>query len=97
MSQAGIVNKPMIESFSEYRQNTIMLYTSEDGKPHIQLRPESGMAYIAKLVILELFQTSIQNVTTHIRSIYDEGKLIEWPTCKESLQVDRKIYVNTTR
>ena len=35
----------------------------------------------------ELFQTTPQNITIHIRSIYKEGELEETGTCKEHLQV----------
>jgi len=38
----------------------------------------------------ELFQTSPQNVTIHIRNIYDEGELQKNPTCKEYLQVKQE-------
>ena len=35
----------------------------------------------------ELFQTTPQNVTQHIRTIYADGELEQEATCKESLQV----------
>jgi hypothetical protein len=35
----------------------------------------------------ELFQTSPQNVTLHLKSVYDEGELSEAATCKDYLQV----------
>ncbi len=35
----------------------------------------------------ELYQTSSQNITQHIREIYREGECSEEATCKESLQV----------
>ena len=35
----------------------------------------------------ELFQTTPQNVTLHLKAIYDEGELTEEATCKDYLQV----------
>jgi len=35
----------------------------------------------------ELFQTTPQNVTLHLKAIFAEGKLIEAATCKDYLQV----------
>ena len=35
----------------------------------------------------ELFQTTPQNMTLHIRDIYDDGEQSEQSTCKEYLQV----------
>ena len=35
----------------------------------------------------ELFQTTTQNITIHIKGIYEDGELDELATCKEYLQV----------
>ncbi len=35
----------------------------------------------------ELFQTTPQNITLHLRAIYEEGELAEAATCKDYLQV----------
>ena len=35
----------------------------------------------------ELFSTSTQNITTHLKNIYDDAELKEVATCKEILQV----------
>ena len=38
----------------------------------------------------QLFQTTPQNVTMHIQTIYEEGELAETATCKEFLQVRKE-------
>ena len=38
----------------------------------------------------ELFQTTPQNITMHVRSVYADGELSEVATCKECLQVQRE-------
>ena len=37
--------------------------------------------------IAELFQTTPQNVTLHLKAIFEEGELEEEATCKDYLQV----------
>lgn len=65
----------------------IILYRSDDRTAEIQLRAEGGTVWLAQADIADLFQTTPQNVTQHIKSLYDEGELLESATCKELLQV----------
>lgn len=37
--------------------------------------------------IAELYQTTPQNITLHVKNIYEEGELVEESTCKYYLQV----------
>lgn len=37
--------------------------------------------------IVKLYNTTLQNITIHIRKIYTDGELEEKPTCKQYLQV----------
>jgi hypothetical protein len=65
----------------------LILYQSEDGKTRIQCRFEDESIWLTQAQIAELFQTTPQNITQHIRSIYDENELDETATCKSYLQV----------
>jgi hypothetical protein len=65
----------------------IILYTSEDGITRLSLRVADGTVWLTQLEIAELFQTTTQNITQHVRSIYEDGELAEAATCKERLQV----------
>ena len=65
----------------------IILYTTEDGKASIGLKPEDGTVWLTQAEIAHLFQTSPQNITLHIKSIYAEKELVPESTCKELLQV----------
>jgi hypothetical protein len=71
----------------ETAQPWIVLYTTEDGRSRIECRFESDTIWLTQAMMAELFQTSPQNVTMHLRSIYAEGELKESATCKECLQV----------
>jgi len=65
----------------------LILYRSDDGTTEVQLRAEGGTVWLSQAEIAELFLTTPQNVTQHIRAIYEEGEAAEAATCKELLQV----------
>jgi hypothetical protein len=65
----------------------LILYTTEDGQARIQLRAEDGTVWATQGEIADLFQTTSQNISQHIKAIYAEGELQPEATCKELLQV----------
>jgi hypothetical protein len=65
----------------------LVLYQTEDGRTRIQCRFEDGTLWLTQAQIAELFQTTPQNITLHLKAIFAEGELVEEATCKEYLQV----------
>jgi hypothetical protein len=65
----------------------IILYQTEDGRTRIQCRFENETIWLTQAQMAELFQTTTQNVTIHLRAIFAEGELVEAATCKDYLQV----------
>jgi len=63
------------------------LYQTEDGKTRLQVRLENETVWLTQAAMAELFQTTPQNITLHLRNIYEEGELAESGTCKDFLQV----------
>nr|WP_245210475.1 virulence RhuM family protein [Sedimentibacter acidaminivorans] len=59
----------------------------EDGKTKIDVRLENETVWMTQKAIAELYQTTPQNITLHIKNIYEEGELEENSTCKNYLQV----------
>ncbi len=59
----------------------------QDGSLNLRVRLDGTTVWLTQAVIAELFQTTSQNITIHLRNIYDEGELAEAATCKEYLQV----------
>ena len=57
--------------------NDIIIYNTEDGKTKINLQYEDGTVWLSQLEIAELFQTTKQNVSKHIKAIFLEGELKE--------------------
>jgi hypothetical protein len=68
-------------------QSEIILYQTQDGRTRIQCRFEDETIWLTQAQIAELFQTTPQNVTLHLKAIFAEGELDETATCKEYLQV----------
>ena len=65
----------------------LILYATEDGQSRIQLRAAGGTVWVTQAEIAELFQTTPQNITLHIKAIYAGGALLAEATCKKYLQV----------
>lgn len=65
----------------------LVLYATEDGTAEFFLRARDGSVWLTQAELGDLFQTTSQNITQHIRAIYDEGELLEAATCKRDLQV----------
>ncbi len=53
----------------------IIIYTTEDGKAKINLQKEHGTVWLSQTEIAELFQTTKQNISKHIKAIFDDGEL----------------------
>ncbi|HUP93201.1 MAG TPA: virulence RhuM family protein [Solimonas sp.] len=68
----------------------VVLYQTEDARTRIQVRLEGGTAWLTQAQMADLFQTSPQNVTLHLKAVYDESELSEPATCKSHLQVRRE-------
>jgi len=71
----------------EMPQSEIILYQTEDGRTRIQCRFENETIWLTQALIAELFQVTPQNVTLHLKAIYEEGELDEAATCKDYIQV----------
>lgn len=68
-------------------KSEFILYQTEDGHTRIQCRLENETLWLTQAQIAELFQTTPQNVTLHLKAIFAEGELSEAATCKDYLQV----------
>jgi len=65
----------------------VLLYQTEDGKTRVECQLTEGTLWLTQAQIAELFQTTPQNVTIHLKAIYAEKELDEGATCKDYLQV----------
>ena len=70
---------------SAKNENQMILYRSEDGESEVRLKAMDGSVWLSQLEIAELFDTTKQNISLHIKNILDEGELSELSAVKESL------------
>ena len=66
-------------------QSEIILYQTEDGRTRVQVRLEQETVWLTQKLMAELFQTSIPNVSMHIRNVFAEGELQAGSVVKEFL------------
>ena len=64
-----------------------LIFTGQAGEQSIEARYEDETIWLTQQLMAELFQVKPQNITMHLKNIYNEGELQESATCKEFLQV----------
>ena len=67
--------------------NKSILYLSADGRTRLRLRVEGGNIWLNQLEIAELFKTTKQNVSLHIRNIFEDGELCRGAAIREFLTI----------
>lgn len=75
----------------------IIIYQSPQGNTKIDVRLQDETVWLTQKQIAELFQTTPQNITMHLKNIYEEGELEEVATCKDFLQVQKEGKRNVQR
>ena len=68
-------------------QSQFLLYQTSDGQTRLEVRLENETVWLTQNQMAELFQTSIPNVSMHIRNVFAEGELQEAATVKDFLTV----------
>lgn len=58
-------------------QEQILIYQTDDGNTHIDVRLEDETIWLTQNQLVELYQTSKSNVSEHIKHIFEEGELDE--------------------
>ncbi len=75
---------------TEEQKGEIIIYQTEEGQTKIDVQLLNDTVWITQKTMSELFQTTPQNITLHLKNIYHEGELSEVSTCKEFLQVQKE-------
>jgi len=83
---------------SEENLGKIIIYNSYDGNTKIEVKIENDTVWLTQQQMAELFNTSKQVVSYHIKNIYQEGELEPESTVKDFLTVqyegERKVSRN---
>jgi prophage maintenance system killer protein len=65
----------------------IQIFTSADGQVQLEITLAQETLWLTQAQIAELFQVKPQNITQHLKNVFDAGELQEAATCKDILQV----------
>ncbi|MCP4481330.1 MAG: virulence protein RhuM/Fic/DOC family protein [bacterium] len=80
-------------------KSKFLIYQTKSGKTKIDVRFEDETVWLTQAQLADLFQTTSQNITQHIKNIYKEKEVAEKATCKDFLQVQsegkRQVQRNT--
>ena len=71
-------------------ENKIIIYQTEDGQTQIDVRLENETVWLTQAQMVELFQTTKQNVSLHVSNVFKEGELEQASTVKEYLTVQQE-------
>jgi hypothetical protein len=72
------------------KNSEIILYTTPQGNVKVEVLVREETVWLTQKMFAELFQTTPQNITLHLKNIYAEGELQEQATCKDFLQVQKE-------
>ncbi|MDD4737198.1 MAG: RhuM family protein, partial [Kiritimatiellae bacterium] len=78
---------------SEKQQNIeiadggVLLYQGDDGRLKLDVRLQDETVWLTQPLMAQLFQTSVPNISMHIRNIYEDGELVPEATLKKFLTV----------
>ena len=67
------------------KNNDIIFYTTDDGQIKIEVRLEDENVWLTQNAMAELFDTTKQNISLHIKNIFTEKELDENSVVKENL------------
>jgi len=69
------------------QQNNFLIYSTPNNNVRVDVFVQDETVWLTQKSLAELFDTSTQNITTHLKNIYEDTELQEDATCKEILQV----------
>ena len=64
----------------------------EDAGKAVEVRLDTGRetVWLTQAQMAELFDVKPQNITMHLKNVYEDGELVEGATCKDFLQVQQE-------
>lgn len=71
-------------------KGNILIYQNEEGNTKVDAYFDDSTIWMPQRSIAELYHTTSQNITLHIRNIYEDNELQEVSTCKNYLQVQKE-------
>ena len=67
-----------------------ILYTAPSGAVRVDVLLENESVWVTQKSMGLLFDSTPQNITVHLKNIFESGELVQEATCKEILQVQKE-------
>jgi hypothetical protein len=67
------INDP--DTKDDLSKGEVLVYQTEDGRIKLDVRLEDETVWLTQQLIADLFQTTIPNISMHIRNIFEENEL----------------------
>ena len=84
-------SKATVKSSSgQSSKGEILVYQTEDGKIKLDVRLERETLWMAQSDMAQLFQCSVDNISQHLKNIYEERELTEEATTEDFSVVRRE-------
>ena len=77
-------------NLSDPTEGEMLIYQTENGQVQLEVRLENETVWLTQQMIADLFQTSVPNISMHIKNIYNEKELLPEATVKDFLTVRRE-------
>ena len=74
----------------EIVNDKIIIYQTDDGSINLEVKMDKDTVWLTQAQMVELFQTTKQNVSLHVNNVYKECELEEKSTVKEYLTVQNE-------
>lgn len=71
-------------------ETPVALYRTEDGTVRVSALVQDETLWLTQAAMATLFDVAPQNITYHLKQIYESDELREGATCKEILQVQKE-------
>ncbi|MGD9569937.1 MAG: virulence RhuM family protein [Sedimentibacter sp.] len=84
------MHSKVVISIEQNQKGEILIYQTQKGETKIDVYMEDGTIWLSRVNIAQLYGTSPQNITMHIKNIYEEGELDESSTSKNYLLVQNE-------
>jgi hypothetical protein len=59
------------------KNSELILYQTEDGKSHLEVRFEGDTVWLTQKQLADLFQKDVRTINEHLRNVFHEGELQE--------------------
>ena len=77
----------MSKTYEVSELGDMLIYQNEKGDTKVDVYFFDKDIWMSQAAIAQMYNTTPQNITMHIKNIYEDGELDEESTCKEFLQV----------